>query len=216
MKRFDNKVTGILSSSDLKTFKGKFLYWFFFAILLVVCFISLFPSLWTILTAFKETQEIYGSFTLLPKNMNPSNLWFRITDSWNQLQLGDSFLNTIILSLGNLVSTIVVCGFAGYVLSKLKPKGSGVIFTLVVWTMMMPSQMRMVPNYIAMLNFPFASDYAPGINLLDTYWPMWLGAAASSFNVILFKNASYMYLSVLFRVHGLTSSDRCSISISTR
>ena len=68
MKRFDNKVTGILSSSDLKTFKGKFLYWFFFAILLVVCFISLFPSLWTILTAFKETQEIYGSFTLLPKN----------------------------------------------------------------------------------------------------------------------------------------------------
>ena len=158
MKRFDNKVTGIISSSDLKTFKGKFLYWFFFAILLLVCFISLFPSLWTILTAFKETQEIYGSFTLLPKNMSPSNLWFRITDSWNQLQLGDSFLNTIILSLGNLVSTIVVCGFAGYVLSKLKPKGSGVIFTLVVWTMMMPSQMRMVPNYIAMLNFPFASD----------------------------------------------------------
>ena len=97
MKRFDNKVTGILSSADLKTFKGKFLYWFFFAILLVVCFISLFPSLWTILTAFKETQEIYGSFTLLPKNMSPSNLWFRITDSWNQLQLGDSFVNTIIL-----------------------------------------------------------------------------------------------------------------------
>lgn len=189
MKRFDNKVTGILSSSDLKTFKGKFLYWFFFTILLVVCFISLFPSLWTILTAFKETQEIYGSFTLLPKNMSPSNLWFRITDSWNQLQLGDSFLNTIILSVGNLASTIVVCGFAGYVLSKLKPKGSGVIFTLVVWTMMMPSQMRMVPNYIAMLNFPFASDYVPGINLLDTYWPMWLGSAASSFNVILFKNA---------------------------
>ena len=169
MKRFDNKVTGILSSSDLKTFKGKFLYWFFFAILLLVCFISLFPSLWTILTAFKETQEIYGSFTLLPKNMSPSNLWFRITDSWNQLQLGDSFLNTIILSLGNLVSTIVVCGFAGYVLSKLKPKGSGVIFTLVVWTMMMPGQMRMVPNYIAMLNFPFASDYAPGINQYDLY-----------------------------------------------
>ena len=71
MKRFDNKVTGIISSSDLKTFKGKFLYWFFFAILLLVCFISLFPSLWTILTAFKETQEIYGSFTLLPKNMSP-------------------------------------------------------------------------------------------------------------------------------------------------
>lgn len=189
MKRFDDKQTGILSSSDLKTAKGKLLYWLFFGILVIVCVFTLFPALWTILTAFKETQEIYGEFTLFPANMSPSNLWHRISDSWEQLQLGDSFINTIILSLGNCVSTVVVCGFAGYVLSKLKPRGSGVVFTLIVWTMMMPGQIRMVPNYIAMLNFPFASDYAPGISLLDSYWPMWLGAAASSYNVILFKNA---------------------------
>lgn len=189
MKRFDDKQTGILSSSDLKTAKGKLLYWIFFGILVIVCVFTLFPALWTILTAFKETQEIYGEFTLFPANMSPSNLWHRISESWTQLQLGDSFINTIILSLGNCVLTVVVCGFAGYVLSKLKPRGSGVVFTLIVWTMMMPGQIRMVPNYIAMLNFPFASDYAPGISLLDSYWPMWLSAAASSYNVILFKNA---------------------------
>ena len=191
MKRFDNKQTGLLSSADLKTFKGQLVYWLFFAVLIVVCFISLFPAIWTLLTAFKETQEIYGAFSLFPKNMSPSNLWHRISDSWNQLQLGDSFINTIVLSVGNTVSTIVVCGFAGYVLSKLKPRGSKIVFTLVVWTMMMPGQIRMVPNYIAMLNFPFASQNSiiPGISLLDTYWPMWLGAAANAFNVILFKNA---------------------------
>ena len=113
----------------------------------------------------------------------------RITDSWAALQLGTSFINTIVLSLGNLVFTIVVCGFAGYVLSKLKPRGSKVVFVLVVWTMMMPMQMRMVPNYITMLHFPFAYDFGLGISLLDTYWPMWLTSAANAFNVILFKNA---------------------------
>ena len=46
----------------------------------------------------------------------------------------------------------------------------------------------MVPNYITYLHFPFAYDIG-GINLMNTYWPMWLGAAANAFNVILFKNS---------------------------
>ena len=189
MKRFNNKTTGILSSSDLKTFKGKLLYWIFFAILMTVSIISLFPAIWTILTAFKETREIYTGFSLFPKDMSPVTLLGRITESWSSLQLGTSFINTIILSLGNLAFTIVICGFAGYVLSKLKPRGSRVVFVLVVWTMMMPGQLRMVPNYVTMLHFPFAYDFGAGINLLDTYFPLWLGSAASAFNIILFKNA---------------------------
>lgn len=189
MNKFGNKQTGLLSSADLKTKSGKTIYWLFFALLVLVCIISLFPALWTVLTAFKETQEIYSSFTLFPHDMSPSNLWKRLYESWTILKLGDSFVNTIVLSVGNLISTLIVCGFGGYVLSKLKPKGSRIVFVLVVWTMMMPSQIRMVPNYIAMLHFPFAYDFGAGVNLLDTFWPMWLGAAANAFNLILFKNA---------------------------
>lgn len=189
MKRFENKPMGLLSSSDLKTLKGRLVYWMFFAILVITCMISVFPAIWTILTAFKETREIYGAFSFFPKDMSWGNIVRRITESWNELQMADSFLNTIVMSIGSLVSTIVVCGFCGYVLSKLKPKGSKLIFTLVVWTMMMPTQMRIVPNYITMLHFPFAYDFGVGVSLLDTYWPMWLGAAANAFNIILFKNA---------------------------
>ncbi len=189
MNRFNEKPTGLLSSADLKTKSGKTIYWAFFAVLIIVCVISLFPALWTVLTAFKETQEIYSSFTLFPKDMSPSNLWRRLSESWTELKLAESFVNTIVLSIGNLAATLIVCGFGGYVLSKLKPKGSRIVFVLVVWTMMMPSQIRMVPNYIAMLHFPFAYDFGAGVNLLDTFWPMWLDAAANAFNLILFKNA---------------------------
>jgi multiple sugar transport system permease protein len=189
MKRFDNKQTGLLGSSDLKTFKGKLIYWLFFAILLITCFISVFPAIWTILTAFKDTQEIYGAFSFFPKDMSLGNIVHRLSETWNELQLANSFLNTIVMSLGSLASTIIVCGFGGYVLSKLRPRGSKLIFTLVVWTMMMPAQIRIVPNYISMLHFPFAYDFGVGISLLDTYWPMWLSAAANAFNIILFKNA---------------------------
>jgi len=189
MKRFENKQTGILSSSDLKTAYGKVLYWIFFAILAVVAVIAVVPAIWTILTSFKDTQEIYAAFSFFPQDMSWNKIVTRISESWNALQLGSSFINTIVLSIGSLIFRIVVCGFGGYVLSKLKPRGSKLLFTLVVWTMMMPSQIRMVPNYISYLHFPFAADNGLGVSLLDTYWPMWLGAGADTFAVLLFKNA---------------------------
>ena len=189
MKRFKSKQTGILSVSDLKTGKGKLLYWIFFGMLCVTCVVTVFPAIWTVLTAFKETQEIYEAFTILPQKLNWDIITGRLSESWTVLQLSDEIWNTVVLSLGNLVFKIVVCGFGGYVLSKLKPTGSKLLFTLVVWTMMMPGQIRMVPNYISWLHFPFASDTNMGLNLLDTFWPMWLGAGADTFAVLLFKNA---------------------------
>jgi len=189
MKKFESKQTGMLSSSDLKTTYGKFLYWIFFTILVLVAVISILPAIWTILTSFKDTQEIYSAFSFFPKNMSWNKITTRISESWSQLQLGSSIINTVVLSVGSLVFKIVVCGFGGYVLSKLKPRGSKLLFTLVVWTMMMPGQIRMVPNYISWLHFPFASENEWGINLLDTYWPMWLGAGADTFAVLLFKNS---------------------------
>lgn len=189
MKKFSGKQTGVLSASDLKTPKGKALYWIFFTILVLTAAISLLPAIWTILTAFKDTQEIYSSFSFFPKEMSWNMVVTRIKDSVEFLQIGDSIINTVVLSIGSWAVNIVVCGFGGYVLSKLKPKGTKLIFTLVVWTMMMPGQIRMVPNYISWLHFPFAYDIGVGVSLLDTYWPMWLTAGANTFAVLLFKNA---------------------------
>lgn len=189
VRKFDVKQTGVLSSSDLKTVKGKVIYWVFFALLVIISLISVVPAIWTILTSFKDTQEIYSAFSFFPSDMSWERITTRISESWSYLQLGDSIINTIVLSLGNLVVRIVVCGFGGYVLSKLKPRGTKLLFTLVVWTMMMPGQIRMVPNYIAYLHFPFASDWGVGVSLLDTYWPMWLGAGGDTFAVLLFKNS---------------------------
>ncbi|MBO5007219.1 MAG: carbohydrate ABC transporter permease [Clostridia bacterium] len=189
MKRIDAKQTGMLARTDLKTAYGKTIYGIFLLILSVTALIAVVPAIWTILTAFKETQEIYAAFSFFPKNITWDKAVIRLVESWNSLQLGKSFVNTLVLSVGNLGFHVIVCGFGGYVLSKLKPRGTKLLFTLVVWTMMMPSQIRMVPNYISWLHFPFASDIGYGFNLLDTFWPMWLGAGADTFAVLLFKNA---------------------------
>ena len=70
MKNFKDKQTGVLSHSDLKTTYGKTLYWIFFALLVVVTLISVIPAIWTILTSFKDTREIYAAFSFFPQDMS--------------------------------------------------------------------------------------------------------------------------------------------------
>ena len=186
-KKFKDKPAGILSHADLKTFKGKTIHWLFVTILFVVALFSVIPALWVVMVAFKDTQEIYTSTSFFPKDMSFGNMIGRITESWEILKLGDTILLTLLKSFGDLVFTFVFCGFAGYALSKIKPKGTKLIFMLIVWTMMMPSQIRMLPEYMTMLHFPFAYDWG-GVNLLNTYWPLWLAHGVNTFIIILFKN----------------------------
>lgn len=185
MKRFSQKQAGILNYSDLKTFKGKLLYWVFFAILVCVSLIALVPSLWMIMTAFKETQEIYTQpNNFFPNDMRLTTLWGRISDAWNTLKFGQSILNTLLLSLGDWAFGITICGLGGYSLSKLRPKGGKLVFAIVLWIMLMPSSVRTVPLYMTFVDFPIG-----GISFMNTYWPMFFMAAANCFNIMLFKNS---------------------------
>ena len=84
---------------------------------------------------------------------------------------------------GATVAACLVGGLAGYSISKLKPKGTGIIFMVLFWIMLMPGTLRTVPLYIGFKDVPLFH-----ISLLDTFWPIWIMSASSIFNIILFKN----------------------------
>ena len=192
VKSFSEKNPGLIMQNDLRSIKGKFVYWTFFAILILICITTFLPAIWMVLTAFKSTQEIYSSISFFPKGFSLSYAAKRIQESWECLELGRSMINTLIVSIGNVIAQIFICGLAGYVLSKLRVKGTRIVFVLVIWTMMMPGTIRTVPTYMSYISFPFIFDdklnVPTNINILNTYLPLWLGAAANSFNIVLFKN----------------------------
>ncbi|MDO4293117.1 MAG: carbohydrate ABC transporter permease [Eubacteriales bacterium] len=193
MKRFSEKQIGLLSSAELRSARGRLLYWFLFFLLVLMVIITVFPALWMILTAFKTTQEIYTSTEILPENFTLVLAVNQIVEAWKMLRLGRSMLNTLGVSAVNAVVAILIPGMAGYAISKRKSRGIGVIFGMVVWTMMMPATVQLVPRYISFISFPLVVDdgmrSVTNVNVLNTYLPLWLGAAANSFNLILFKNA---------------------------
>jgi multiple sugar transport system permease protein len=189
MKKFTEKKSGILNSSDLKTFKGQFVYWLFFVIMIFIGIICVVPSLWTFMTGLKTSQEMYQSSKFFPEELTLQTIKNSTSIAWKAMDATRASFNTLIVSIASTIVTIIVDGLGGYVLSRLRPKGSKLFFVLIVWTMMMPAQIRTVPLYISYISFPFVGDFLWEFNLLNTYWPMILSAASGAFTVMLFKNS---------------------------
>lgn len=172
---------GILTNIDMKRTKYKVLYYSMLTFLVVWCLgICLFPVVWILLSGFKTPAEMNAMPpTLLPKNIDLR----KIGKVWTEMKFYKYYISTFVMSAGSVGFTVIICGLAGYVLSRLKPRGSKIVFTIFFWLMLMPSTMRTVPLYMTFKDFPYIH-----INMLNSFLPIWLMAAADIFNIILFKN----------------------------
>ena len=171
---------GILTNIDMKQGKYRFLYSAIMIILLLWCLgICLYPILWIILSGFKDVEELYAiPSTFFPKNFQIS----KIAKVWNEMKFWKTYGNTFMLAGGAAVFNMVISGLAGYVISKLKPIGSKVVFTILFWIMLLPTTMSTVPIYMTIMDFPIFH-----FSMLDSFLPLWL-MVVNAFDIILFKN----------------------------
>lgn len=178
MRKDMNK--GILMNADMKQRKNKILYWCIFAIAVIFCLVAIIPVIWILMSGFKDVKEMYAvPATFFPKKIELSKL----AKVWSEMKLYKYYINTFVMAGGATLVTCVFCGLAGYALSRLKPKGTKLCMGILLCVMMMPGTMRTVPIYMIIKDFPIFH-----FNMLDSYLPIWLMTAASSFSIILFKS----------------------------
>lgn len=151
-----------------------------FSILFVMACVFTIPLLWLIVSGFKDISEFrMDPPTIIPQSFQP----YKLIEVWKKAKFGRTYLNTLIMGIGNVISCVTCSGLAGYVLSRLKPRGHKVIMTLILWTMMMPKTMNMVPLFMTFIDFPIFH-----FNLSNTFWPFWLMSGATTFYMMLFKS----------------------------
>lgn len=180
MSKFDTKNTGLINSMDLKKPQVKLAYWIAFAIISIIALVSFVPPAWIMVSSLKDIKEYFQvPPTIIPKSFHPEKLG----ETWKLLNFSKYYINSLQVCAGAVVSTIFFNGSLGYVLSRLKPKGSSIIFLGIVWTMLMPHSISMVPLFKNFLSIPLLN-----INITGTYWPLWLIAGCNAFYVIVFKS----------------------------
>ena len=180
MNYYGKKSNGLLNWLDLKSRKYRALYWAMFAFLFFLTLVCIVPVVWSSLSGFKTVDEMYA----VPQKFFPQKIEIsKAVEAWNAVKMHKGLINTFIIIIGVIFFDIGVNGLTGFVLSKIKPRGSKFVDKLIFWSMMLPG-MSMVPVYMTYV------DFTPlHLNLLGTFWPLWLGAGANAFHVFLFRNA---------------------------
>lgn len=176
----ENISTSATLEVDLKNPTVKSVHIFLTLIMILVSLTFIIPVLWVLLSAFKGTEEFFRNPpTIFPESFDFSKIGY----VWKKAALGKVYLSTIYMMLGSLIVSLTSNGLAGYVLSRLKPRGSQLVVVVVLWSMMMPGGLSMVPLFISFTKeIPIL-----GRNLMDSYIPLWMMSGASAFNVLLFK-----------------------------
>lgn len=173
------ETNGIISALDYKHFGVKLFYWLLMILLLLISLVCLLPPLWLLASSLKNIKEFFSiPPTLLPHTFELHKLW----EAWNELNFARLYLNTLYVTVGSIVFAVFFNGVTGYFLAILKPRGSRLLFAVILWTMILPNTLGIVPVFKNIVSFPVL-----GINLMNTFWPMWMMAGASAFYVVIFK-----------------------------
>jgi multiple sugar transport system permease protein len=123
-------------------------------ILIVYSLLVFVPFLWTISTSFKTLPDSLG-LNFVP----PHPTFDGYSTAWNQLKppLPTMFLNSFIVAALVTVTNVFFGALGGYAFARLRFPGREALFLLVLGTLMIPDQLRLVPVYQILVNLQLIS-----------------------------------------------------------
>lgn len=116
-----------------------------YVFLIGLCFVILFPTIQQILMALRAPQDVNNPAVVwIPENWSILNieLSMMVLDYW------DALLNTFKLSFVAMILQLASTALAGYAFSRLRFKGSNILFILVILTIVIPPQALSLAQYL--------------------------------------------------------------------
>ena len=119
------------------------------ALLIFGAAVAAFPFYWMITTSLKEFGEAAKSPPLLwPTSWHPEN-WI---EAWQYPHTlwANAFANTIFVATLTTVGELTTSVLAGYAFARMRFRGRGILFALLLATLFIPSEATIIPNFVLM------------------------------------------------------------------
>jgi multiple sugar transport system permease protein len=146
-------------------------------LLLLGGLIVIFPFIWMILTAFKTNIEAtdINHFHLFPEKWQ----WGNFSELFSQHPMARYYLNSIMYTLLRSIPSIFFAALTGFAIAKMPFRGRGMVWFLVLATLIVPFQVRLIP----------LADLVFGWGLRNEYWGVVVPGLMEPFGIFLFAQA---------------------------
>jgi lactose/L-arabinose transport system permease protein len=119
--------------------------------------VTLYPFYWTFTAATLTESEIFRS---PPRLLPGSNFLFNLETLAASAPFLRALLNSVFVAGVTTVSTVFLSALAGYAFAKFSFRGRGLLFAVVLGTLMLPTEIMIVPLFIIMLQLGWVDGYA--------------------------------------------------------
>lgn len=141
----------------------------FFCILFAVT--SLYPILWLIASSLKESSKVFvDAASLIPETFHFEN-YVNGWSGFGGVTFTTFFINTLFVVTLSVIGVMVSCPLIAYGFARVNFKFKNFWFITVMFSMMLPGQIIMVPQYVMFNKLGWIDTYIPLI------LPLWLGQA---------------------------------------
>lgn len=173
-------MNAIIQKKQLKRGRKIFSSVIRFALLAALAYQLLYPLLYMLSMALRRPEEAMDpSVIWVPKNFTLSNFTdaLRVMDFWDALQ------NSMVIGVGCGLLDVLSCAFVAYGFARFKFRFSGLLFTLVILTLVVPVQTIILPLYADMKYFDafgimklthLVTGGPESISLVGSYWAFYL------------------------------------------
>ncbi len=105
------------------------------------------PLAWMVTSSLKETKEVFSpNWQWLPETFQWKNYATVWTDP--EVSMLNAFYNTAFITVISTVVQLAIASLAAYAFAKIDFKGKGIVFTMFLCTMMMPTEVTIVPRFM--------------------------------------------------------------------
>lgn len=167
-----------------------------YIILIGFSIVMLIPFIWMLLTSFKtisETTQV-DPFVIIPKEWKFEN-FTTVIKSMDFLRL---YLNTIVLIAIRVILAVITANMAGYALARLNFFGKKFVFALVLFQMMIPVQIFIIPQYVMVSK----------LHLTNTMFGLVFPGLVSAFGTFLMRQ---QYMGLPKELEEAAKLDGCSV-----
>lgn len=137
----------LLSGRKARSFTGKALVYLIMSAMAVTMVI---PFVWMLSGSLKTEATLFT----LPIKLFPDNpRWSNYAEVWTRVPYGMFYINTAKIAVFSTLGQLLVCSLGAYALARINFPHRDKIFLLFLATLMIPSQVTMIPQYQLMRTF---------------------------------------------------------------
>ncbi len=128
-------------------------------LLLLGAALFLLPFFFVLSTSLKEIQQIFA----FPIEWIPNPIrWANYPEAWSsRLPFNLFFRNTVIITGTVVVGQVLSCSLVAFAFARLRWRGRNTLFMVLLSTLMLPSQVIMIPQFLLFTKLGWVNTFLP-------------------------------------------------------